>query len=84
VDNERCQHLLAASGAFFAAVVEQIGLEDARALFKLHDNNPDRLRQALLEGNVLSPPVIEKIFNYGYFTTAGIRPRVNNAMESAS
>jgi aspartate ammonia-lyase len=83
-DNERCQHLLTLSGALLAAVSEQIGLNDARALFKMHDDNPERLRQALLEGNILSPPVIEKIFNHTYFTTASIRPKVDEAMESAS
>ena len=83
-DSERCQQLLGLSGALFAAISEQIGLEDARALLKMHDDNPERLRKALLEGNVLSPGVVEKIFSQSYFTACGIRPKPQDAMESAS
>lgn len=83
-NSEQCQKHFAQSGALFTALAEQIGLKKAQTLFAQYGSDGDKLRQALLKGNVVPAGVLEKIFNPACLTTPGIRPEVTDATPSQS
>lgn len=83
-NGERALQYFVLSGGLFAALCEQIGVEDAKLLLKKYGGNHEQLRQALHDGGILPQPVVEKILSHAYLTAPGLRPRAGDVMESAS
>jgi aspartate ammonia-lyase len=73
VNNDRCRHHLVASGAVFAALCEQIGLERSHTLLEECQGDLDRLLAFLAQEDVVAPEIVEKILSHSYLTVNGVR-----------
>jgi aspartate ammonia-lyase len=74
VDADRCRLHLAVSGAHFAALSEQIGLERSQSLLNECEGDFARLMERLVHESLVPPEVLDKILSQSYLTQASVRP----------